>query len=308
MNQLSKAIKNPYKIVGWMISNIPILRNNFPDETYLKIKYRSAFGEKLDLKNPETFNEKLQWLKLYDRKPIYSTMVDKYEVKKYVASIIGEEYIIPTLGVWNRFEDINFDDLPNQFVLKCTHDSGGVVICKDKSILDIDAARKKINKSLRTNYYLRSKEWPYKNVRPRIIAEQYMEDTLEQELSDYKIHSFNGVPKVILVCKDRFSDLGLTEDFFDQNWTHLEVCRKKHPNSSEEIKRPKELDKMLGLAETLSRDVPFLRSDFYTIDDKVYFGELTFFPASGFEGFKPEKFDKELGDWLVLPVRGGGYC
>lgn len=130
---------------------------------------------------------------------------------------------------------------------------------------------------------------------------------ISQELSDYKIHSFNGVPKVILVCKDRFSDLGLTEDFFDKNWTHLEVRRKKHPNSSEEIKRPKELDKMLGLAETLSKDVPFLRSDFYTIGDKVYFGELTFFPASGFEGFKPEKFDKELGDWLVLPVRGG-YC
>ena len=432
-----------------------------PDGLFLKIYYPMIMKERLDLNNPRTFNQKLQWLKLYDRKPEYTTMVDKYAVKKYVAEKIGSEYIIPTLGVWDKFDDIDFESLPNQFVLKCTHDSGGLVICRDKAKLDFASAKKKIEKSLKHNYYLNGREWPYKNVKPRIIAEKYMEDHLTAELrdykfscfggmakcykvdfdrfvkhranyffaagdlmkigeevcppdfnkeipvsenlekmkeldeklsatqpllrtdfydadgkvyfgeltfypasgfgeciydgndellgswiklpekskvggyyliykdvlcalntrainaekdrsnsshglADYKIHSFNGVPKVILVCRDRFSDLGLTEDFFDQNWTHLDVQREMHPNSDTEIERPRELDKMLKLAEKLSKDIPFLRSDFYTIDGKVYFGELTFYPASGFEGFQPASFDRKLGDWLVLPDVGGG--
>lgn len=274
-----------------------------PDKMFLKFAYKTLIGQKLNLNNPETFNEKLQWLKLFDRKPIYTTMVDKYDVKEYVASKIGEEHIIPTLGVWNRFDDIDFDSLPNQFVLKCTHDSGGLVICKDKSKLDKIAAKKKIEKCLKRNFYWTGREWPYKDVEPRIIAEKYMEDYPTTNLTDYKIHSFNGDPKVILVCRDRFSELGLTEDFFDQKWIHLDVQRGEHLNSKEEIICPKDLDKMLELARILSRDVPFLRSDFYTIGGKIYFGELTFFPASGFENFVPDSFDKILGDWLVLPAK-----
>lgn len=279
-----------------------------PDQMFLKFAYKTLVGRKLNLNNPETFNEKLQWLKLYDRKPIYTTMVDKYAVKDYVASIIGEQYIIPTLGVWDNFDDIDFDALPNQFVLKCTHDSGGLVICKDKSQLDKMAAKKKIEKCLRRNFYWTGREWPYKEVKPRVIAEKYMEEYPTTNLTDYKIHSFNGIPRVILVCRDRFSELGLTEDFFDQDWTHLDVRREEHPNSSKAISRPKELDKMLELARILSKDIPFLRTDFYTIGGKVYFGELTFFPASGLEKFVPESFDKELADWIKLPEKvGGGY-
>lgn len=208
-----------------------------PDRLYLKLKFRQKMGKWPDLDNPKTFNEKLQWLKLHDRKPIYSTMVDKYEAKRYIADIIGEEYIIPTLGVWDRFEDIDFDALPNQFVLKCTHDSGGLVIVCDKSSMNLDAARKKINRSMKRNYYWHGREWAYKNVKPRIIAEQYMEDgnpgekpeRIDAGLTDYKVHCFNGKPKLILVCKDRFSRGGMTEDFFSDEWNHLPVKRIRHP-------------------------------------------------------------------------------
>lgn len=286
----------------FMVNDAHLFYKILPDDVYLKKKFQKSFGYPINLERPQTFNEKLQWLKIYDRKPIYTTMVDKYAVKDYVASIMGEEHIIPTLGVWDRFDDIDFDSLPNQFVLKCTHDSGGLVICKDKSTLDKGAAKKKLNRSLRTNYYDRFREWPYKDVKPRIIAEKYMEDSLTSELRDYKFFCFNGVPKIILVCRDRFSELGLTEDFFDQDWNHLDVQRVQHPNSSERMERPEELDEMLELARILSKDIPFLRSDFYIIGGKVFFGELTFFPASGFEKFVPESFDKEMGDWITLPT------
>ncbi len=281
-----------------------------PDKMFLKFAYKTLVGQKLNLNNPEIFNEKLQWLKLYDRKPIYTTMVDKYDSKEYVASKIGEEHIIPTLGIWNNFNEIDFDSLPKQFVLKCTHDSGGLVICKDKSKLDKMAAKKKIEKCLRRNFYWTGREWPYKEVKPRVIAEKYMEEYPTTNLTDYKIHSFNGIPRVILVCRDRFSELGLTEDFFDQDWTHLDVKMENEPNSKTPIDRPKELEEMLRLAEILSQDIPFLRTDFYTINGKVYFGELTFYPASGFEKYIPESFARKMGDWTILPEksRGGIAC
>ena len=187
-----------------------------PDKMYLKMKFRLKMNKKLDLNQPKTFNEKLQWLKLNDRKDIYTIMVDKYEVKKYVANIIGEEHIIPTIGIYDKFDNIDFDKLPNQFVIKCTHDSGGLVIVKDKSKINIDKIRKKINKHLKRDYYFLGREWPYKNVQPRIIVEKYMSNN-GKELEDYKIHNFNGNPKLILVCKDRYTNVGLTEDFFDEN-------------------------------------------------------------------------------------------
>lgn len=254
-----------------------------------------------NLNEPATFSEKLQWIKLFDHNPLYTTMVDKYLVKEYVASKIGKEYIIPTLGVWDSPENICWDFLPNQFVLKVTHDSGGLVICKDKSDIDIQSIKSILQSSLERNYYLHSREWPYKDVKRRIIAENFMVDSESADLCDFKIHCFNGEPKFILVCRDRHSSNGLTEDFYDTGWNHMPIKRPKHPNAETPMQKPAELDKMFQLARVLSKDVPFVRTDFYIVNHRVYFGELTFFPASGMTPFIPEKWDKEIGSWLKLP-------
>lgn len=290
------------KAIADNITKMDMLQN-LSDEAYLKLVYRLIFGRKLDLKNPKTFNEKLQWLKLYNRKPEYTLMVDKYEVKGYIAEQIGEEYVIPTLGVWDNFDDIDFDSLPNQFVLKCTHDSGGLVICKDKSNLDVTKAREKINKALTRRFYYFGREWPYKNVKPRIIAEKYMVDKTVDELRDYKLFCFNGEPKVTLVCSGRFSEGGLREDFFDEQWNHISIKRPGHPNENTVIPKPINFEQMKMLAHQLFKSIPFLRVDFYEIDGKLYFGELTFYPASGFEEFEPNKWDYEMGEWIHLPER-----
>lgn len=209
-------------------------------------------------------------------------------------------YIIPTIGVWDRVDDIDFDSLPDQFVLKCTHDSGGLVICKDKSKLDIEAAKKKLRKCLRTDYYSTSKEWPYKNVKRRIIAEKYMEPS-DGEMVDYKIMCFNGVPRMIFTCTDR--ELGeLKVTFFDTHWNEMPFTR-HYPKSSKTIKRPSQLTSMLELAEKLCNEIPFVRVDFYEIDNKIYFGEMTFFPGGGFEEFDPEEWDYTLGSWIKLPEK-----
>jgi len=273
------------------------------DKQYIRYAFKARINKKLNLKNPKTFNEKLQWLKLYNRIPRYTTMVDKYAVKKYVANLIGEEHIIPTIGVWDRVEDIDFESLPNQFVLKCTHDSGGVIICRDKDSFNFDLAKSKLEKSLKRDFYNCGREWPYKDVPRKVIAEQYMEDN-SKDLVDYKIHNFNGVPKIILICRDRYKKSGLTEDFYSDTWEHFDVKRPGHPNSSG-IECPKELEKMLELSKVLSKDIPFVRTDFYTINHKIYFGELTFFPASGFEKFVPEEYDELFGSWIELPVMKG---
>jgi hypothetical protein len=279
--------------------------NWISDETYLRIAYFIKTGKRLHLNPPVTFNEKLQWLKLHDRRPEYTMMVDKYEAKRYVAEKIGEEHIIPTYGVWEKFEDIDFSQLPNQFVLKCTHDSGGLVICKDKNAFDKDKARKKINSCLKHNFYWGQREWPYKNVKPRIIAEKYMTDDGD-ELQDYKVHNFNGVPKVVLVCRDRFKEAGLTEDFFTGEWKHLDVKRPEHPNAETASKQPERLKDMLTMAAQLSARIPFVRTDFYEVNGEIYFGELTFFPSSGFGGFDPKDFNERFGSWIVLSDEMGG--
>lgn len=269
-----------------------------PDNIFLQIKYRYKFNKKLDLKKPQTFNEKLQWLKLYDRNPEYTKMVDKYEAKKYVANIIGEEYIIPTLGVYDKFEDINFATLPNQFVIKCTHDSGGLIICKDKTKLNIKEARKKINKSLKRNYFYTGREWPYKNVKPRIIAEQYMVDESGTELKDYKFFCFNGEPKLLFVAKDR--PYATKFNYYDMDFKKLPF-KQHYKNFNDYIEKPKGFEKMIELSRKLSKDIPHVRVDFYDINGKVYFGELTFYHFSGFEKFEPEEWDRILGDMLKLP-------
>lgn len=297
--RIKRIIKNPRKIILGLLTYTASI---WPDKLYLQLRYYLEMGQILNIKNPHTFNEKLQWLKLYNRRPEYTTMVDKYAVKQYVADIIGEEYIIPTLGIWNKFNEINFEDLPNQFVLKCTHDSGGLIICKDKSKLNIDDARKKIEASLQNNYYPLYKEWPYKNVPPRIIAEQYLKDG-DEELEDYKVHNFNGEPKFILVCRNRFKDSPLVNDFYSEKWELLDVRRPGHPNSLEPQSPPSELQEMLRLSKLLSKDIPFLRTDFYISNHKVFFGELTFFPAGGMVKFVPEEWDEIFGSYLKINLK-----
>ncbi len=243
----------------------------------------------------------IQWLKLYDRKPEYTVMVDKYKARDYVSEKIGSQYLIPLLGVWDAPDEIDFGALPNKFVLKCNHNSGcGMCICKDKSTLNRKKVRADLKRGLHQDYYLTGREWPYKDVPRKIIAEQFMKSD-EGGLTDYKVHCFNGEPKLILVCKDRFAASGLTEDFFSAEWEHLDIRRPSHPNASAAIARPDELPEMLELAKKLSENIPFLRVDFYIIEHKVYFSELTFFPASGFDRFVPDEWDDIFGSWLELP-------
>lgn len=271
------------------------------DKSFLEKKYKLSIGKELNLENPKTFNEKLQWLKLYDRKPLYTTLVDKYAVRQYIKNKIGEEYLIPLVGgPWKSFDEINFDVLPNQFVLKCTHDSGGLVICRDKSKLDITAARKKISRSLKRNYYLKGREWPYKNVLPQIIAEKYMSNG-NNELIDYKFFAFNGDTKAMFIATDRASTIEETKlDFFDMKFKHLPFSN-GHPNAEVPPAKPTGFEKMKELADKLSEGIPHARIDFYDIEGKIYFGEITLFHWSGLMPFEPEEWDTIFGDWIELP-------
>lgn len=297
------SIKNKFKIIFRNpLMLIPSLGkrgllNWLPDKIYLKICFRAKMRRKIDFSNVRTYNEKLQWLKINDRNPIYTKMVDKYEVREYIANHIGEEYLIPLIGVYDSFEEINFNELPNQFVLKCTHDSGGLVICKDKSKLDIEAARKKINDSLKRNYYYLFREWPYKNVKPRVICEKYMVDEFEKELKDYKFFCFNGKPKALFVASDRENDTRF--DFFDMSFDPLPL-EQGYKKAIKEIKKPKNFEEMVELSKVLSAKIPHIRVDFYEINNKVYFGELTLYHFSGLERFIPEEYDNIFGDWLNL--------
>lgn len=300
LNALYKAITN--KDYRFLILAGQGFYDNMDDEAYLKRKYRACMGKELNLGSPQTFNEKLQWLKLHDRKPEYTTMVDKYAVKKYVADIIGEEYIIPTLGVWNHFDEIDFDKLPNQFVLKCTHDSGGIVICKDKNKLDLKLAKKKMEKCLKRNYYWSSREWPYRDVKPRIIAEQYIEDNNKEGfLTDYKFFCFNGKMKCMYVSVNSHTAKQKIQ-FFDRNYNLLPIRRDDYLVFDEIPKKPNHLDDMIKIAEQLSRNIPHTRIDFYYIHNRIYFGEITFFTGSGFIPFTDKKWDYKLGSWLKLPI------
>lgn len=279
-----------------------IIKNSklFSDRKYLELFFPLRVGYPLNLDNPKTFNEKLQWLKLNDRKPIYTKMVDKYEAKKYVADIIGEEHIIPMLAVYDKAEDIDFDALPNQFVLKCTHDSGGLVICKDKSKLDRKSALDKLRRGLKRTYFWQNREWSYKNVKPRIIAEQYIEDESGWQLKDYKIFCFNGEPKFIEVDYDRYVKHKL--NVYDLDWNFIDFYMTSPNDKNVEIPRPRQLVNMLEYARRLSAGITFLRVDFYSIGDIIYFGELTFYPGTGMIDFHPKEYDKKLGDMLTLPI------
>lgn len=270
------------------------------DKTYLKIMFWANTGKKLNLNNPKTYNEKLQWLKLNDKKEEYTKMVDKYEVKKYISKIVGNEYIIPTLGIWDSFDQIDFDSLPNQFVLKCTHDSGGLVICTDKETFNKVEAKKKINNCLKRNYFLVGREYPYKNVKPRIIAEKYMceEDNDEDTcLTDYKFFCFNGKPKILYISKDHSENP--TTDFFDINFNLLPI-RMRDENSKIPPRKPEKLEEMIELSSKLSKGIKHLRVDFYIIKGHVYVGELTFYHGSGFSLVYPDEWNTKLGDFISI--------
>ncbi len=294
INEILKLVI--YKLLLIIDEKLEIL----PDSKYLKIKYYMTFRKKLNIDNPKSYNEKLQWLKLYDRNKKYTTLVDKYEVKKYVASVIGEDYIIPTIAVFNSFDDIDFSKLPDKFVIKCTHDSGGLIICSDKSKLNIKNARRIINKSLKKNYYRIGREWPYKNVKRKIIIEKYMQDFTDGELRDYKFFCFNGKAKLMFIASNRQGKGDTYFDFFDLDFNHLSF-EQGHPNAPSIPHKPINFDKMIVLAEKLSKNIPHVRVDFYEVNGKIYFGEMTFFHYSGFTRFNPEKWDFELGKLINLP-------
>lgn len=291
------------KYIARLINSLSFrgLLNWMPDAILLKVLFRLRVGYGLDLKNPKKFNEKIQWLKLFNRNPLYTTLVDKYAVKQCIADKIGEQYIIPTLGVWNNFDEIDFDKLPNQFVLKCTHDSGSYIICKDKTKFDVDSARKKLSSALKRNYYFAGREWPYKNVSPRIIAEKYIEDR-NGAFVDYKFSCFNGNVDCVMVCLDRhINDVKFY--FFDKNWNlkRLNVRGKNAPEGFT-IPKPSCMDEMFELAAKLSKDIPFVRVDLFECDGKVYFGEMTFYPDSGFDANLLPETDDYFGSLIDLSI------
>lgn len=285
--------KHPFvhKIMNWL-----------PDEVFIKAKwYGRRMPYRLNLKHPKAYNEKLQWIKLYDRNPLYTTLVDKYRVKQYVTDKVGTEHVIPLLGAWDKVEDIEWGNLPNQFVLKVNHDCGGQIICKDKSKLDIPSTVENLKKSLNRNYYYESREWPYKNVEPKVFAEDYMEDEFG-ELRDYKFFCFDGEVKAMFIATERNAGGEVKFDFFDANFNHLPFTQ-GHPNADKLPEKPKGFEKMKELAAKLSKGIPEVRVDFYDVNGQVYFGEFTFFHFGGIVEFHPTEWDYTFGSWIKLPEK-----
>ena len=283
-----------------MLKKIKYSLRFIPDKMFLQIYYFARFKKFINFKNPKTYNEKINWLKLNDRKKIYTSLVDKYDVKEKVAKVIGNEYIIPTLGVWNSFDEIDFVKLPDKFVLKCTHDSEGVYIVKDKNKLNVKEARQKINEAMKYNFYYIGREWPYKNIKPRIIAEKYMEDHVDGELRDYKFFCFDGKAKLMFIATDR--NIGEAKfDYYDLDFNHLDIVQ-HYTNSDKEIRKPKNFDKMIQLSEKITQyfKLKHARIDFYEVDGELYFGEITFYHFSGLQPFKPKEWDEKIGNLLVL--------
>ena len=288
---------NPIDLVRGFLYHFPWLVS---DKTYVRIQYKAALGYYPNLKNPETFTEKLQWLKLYDHNPLYTKLVDKVTVKDYVRNIIGEEYIIPTLNVWDSAEDIDFVTLPDKFVLKCNHTGGGsVIICRDKKSLDTNKTKSTLRKQLKMNVFLKSREWPYKNVKRKILCEQYMED-FSGELSDYKFYCFNGEVKLLLVATNRFTNHNF--NYFDNDFNPISISSVAGQKSTQKIEKPKNFEGMKVIAAKLSKGFPHVRVDLYNCEGKIYFGELTFYDSSGFDDMNSDEWNKRMGSWIDLSM------
>lgn len=301
--RLMDVIKSPRRVV--FVYGINGGFHFLNDVQYNKLLYRMVFRKKLNLDKPESFTEKICWLKLNNYHPYYTGMVDKLEAKKYAGEKIGQQYITRTIGVFNSFDEIDFCMLPDKFVIKTTHDSGGIYICKAKKELDIDKARYIISKSLKKNYYYSGREWAYKSVNPRVIVEEYLENNREG-VHDYKIWCFNGEPLYVQYITGRIGD-STYEGFYNLEWM-LQNFSYHNPIMKEPVKKPECLDELLELARALAKDVPFLRSDFYVLDDgSIRFGEMTFYPMSGFETWKPKEMDKILGDKLDISKVQRGF-
>lgn len=293
---LHYALKEPSVLILKLCDLfLPILS----DKLYLKIKFRYIVGYWPNLENPCTYNEKLQWLKLHDKRPEYTKMVDKIEAKQYVASIIGDKYIIPTIGIWDSLDEIDWDKLPNRFVIKATHDSGGVVVCKNKRDLDIAQTKIVLAGAGKKDFTRYTKEYPYKNVKHRYIAEEYMEDESGCELKDYKIFCFDGKPGYLFVATGRQKH-DTRFDFYDMDFNHLPVLN-GHPNADIWPQKPKNFAEMIEVAKKLSAGIPHVRVDLYNINGKIYFGELTFFHWSGLKAFEPSEWDYKFGEYIKLP-------
>ena len=299
-NKVKRYIRDPYYALGNdMIKKCPHLMS---DKFYLSVLWRIQMGYELDWKHPKTFNEKLQWLKLYDRKSVYTTMVDKYRAKQWIAERIGEQYIIPTLAVYKSVDEIDLDQLPDRFVLKCNHDSGSVVICRDKSNFDLEAAKQKLGIALRKNFYWEAREWPYKNVKRCVFAEKKLEIGEGEELSDYKFFTFDGEPRFCYLTSGRDSATGLKEDFFDMKGNLLILNQEGYKNAEVTPPLPVNFDRMIEMSRNLAQGTSHLRVDYYEINGKLYTGELTFFDGGGFVPFYPNEWNQKTGDWIKLPT------
>lgn len=302
-SKIIKVLKSPRIGLSriWMIMS-PMIQSS---EFYLKVYYRLRTGRKLNLDHPRSFQEKTQWLKLHNTDPLFSKLVDKYEVRKFVAERIGEEHLIPLYGVYDSFDQIDFNNLPNQFVLKSTHDSGSVVICRDKGSFNVGRARRKLHNSLKRNYFYDGREYPYKNVKPRIVAEKYMEDANGGQLPDYKFFTFNGKPEMLFVAEGRFSREGAKFTFFDLNWNELPLHAKGHTGDGKptELTAPDCFDEMKEIVKKLCLDIPFVRIDLYTVNNKIYFGEYTtFHHDGGVVDYEPAEWNDKLGNMIIFPI------
>ena len=296
-----KTLTQPRKLLRLILEKFNYL---IPTEPYIKLLFRVRMGYKLHLNAPRTFNEKLQWLKLYGNKPEYTNMVDKAKVKEYVRSIIGEKYIIPTIAIWNLPEEIDFDNLPNQFVLKTTDGGGsvGVIVCDDKTKINRKETIQKLRKALKQNIWAELRERPYKDIKKRILAEQYLSDdttSVKGDLNDYKFYCFNGRVTYCEVITGRHTNKQI--DFFDLNWNHMPFTFEGRKFADNEVKKPECYDEMIEVAGKLCKNLPYSRIDMYVVHGAVYFGEITFFPASGFRGFTPKEWNIKLGDMIQLP-------
>ncbi len=269
------------------------------DSPYLQMLFKLKTGQRLNLQNPVTFNEKLQWLKIHNRNPMYTNLVDKYTVRDYVKMKVGESYLIPLIGVYDTYGDICFEDLPEQFVIKCNHDSGGIYICTDKSKVNHESLSRFFTKKLRCNYFWPGREWPYLNVARKLVVEKYMVDETHKELRDFKIFCFMGEPRIIQVDYNRFN--GHLRKMYDTKWNCLGFTTKYPTISENEIEKPKNLDEMLSVARELSKECqPFVRVDLYNTGEHIYFGEMTFFHGGGMERFSDEQWNKKMGSWIDL--------
>ena len=301
--KVKRYIKSPYYALGDDL--LKIRPRWMSDKFFLRVLWKQIMGDKLDLKHPMTFNEKIQWTKLYDRNPLYTILVDKYKVKQWVSERIGDEYVIPTLAVFKSVDEIDISALPEQFVLKCNHDSGGIVICRDRDCFDLETAKQKLRESLKKNYYWDYREWAYKDVKRVIIAEPYLEDQQTGELLDYKFFTFNGTPKLMFVASGRQSGKEVRFDFFSMSYEWMRI-KNVHPNSTEESlpKRPECFSQMISLARVLSEGLNEVRIDFYEVNGRCYFGEMTIYHGAGFMPFSPHSVDCQMGEWFHLSTQG----